>query len=184
MTRTLCLVGLLGLALSACGRDPFEIDWTENPQEHVLYALDRDELNQFTAFDMILKARVVLEDPQTEGDWDFAVDREGAGMVFLPPAVLGLTTRAAIAPIPNSEYEDVTVAPADTLLYVEDEPVPIALGTVYVVRTRFDSGPFGRVCQFFGKVEPLEIDPVAGVVRFLQDTSPDCNNRRLIPPDD
>lgn len=185
MTRTLCLVGLLGLApLAGCNEDPFRIHWTENPQEQVLYALDREELNQFNGFDMIGRLRVVIEDPQTEGAWDFAVDRQGGGMVFLPPTLLGLESRAGIASIPDSEYDDVVVAPSDTLAYVSDEPVPIALGTVYVVRTRLASGGFGRVCHFFGRVEPLEIDPVAGVVRFVQDTSPDCNNRSLVPPDD
>jgi hypothetical protein len=184
MRRKGCLVGLLGLALSGCGEDPFRIRWTENPTEQVLYALDREELNQFSGFDMIGRLRVVIEDPQTEGAWDFAVDREGGAMVFLPPRTLGLDSRAGIAPIPGSEYDDVTVAPADTLAYVVDEPVPIALGTVYVIRTRLASGGFGRVCHFFGKLEPLEIDAVAGVVRLVQDTSPDCNNRSLIPPDD
>jgi hypothetical protein len=58
------------------------------------------------------------------------------------------------------------------------------LGTIYVIRTRTVDGGFGRACQFFGKVEALEIDPVAGVVRIVQDTSPDCNNRSLVPPDD
>jgi hypothetical protein len=184
MTRKLCLLGLLGLALAGCGEDPFQIRWTEDPQEEVLYALDREELNQFSGFDMIGRLRVVIEDPQTEGAWDFAVDREGGGMVFLPPKALGLDSRAAIATIPGAEYADVRVAPADTLAYVLDEPVEIALGTVYVIRTRVASGGFGRVCHFFGKVEPLEIDPVAGVVRFLQDTSPDCNNRSLVPRND
>jgi hypothetical protein len=184
MTRTLCVLGLVGLSLAGCSEDPFRIRWTENPQEQVLYALDREELNQFSGFDMIGRLRVVIEDPQTEGAWDFAVDRQGGGMVFLPAKLLGLDSRAAIASIPNSEYDDVVVAPSDTLAYVLDEPVPIALGTVYVVRTRLASGGFGQVCHFFGRVEPLEIDLVAGVVRFVQDTSPDCNNRSLVPSDD
>jgi hypothetical protein len=184
MTRTLCLVGLIGLALTGCQEDPFRIHWTESPQEQVLYALDREELNQFSGFDMISRIRVVIEAPQTEGAWDFAVDRQGGGMVFLPPKLLGLDSRAAIAAIPESEYDDVVVAPSDTLAYVSEEAVPITLGTVYVIRTRLASGGFGRVCHFFGRVEPLEIDAVAGVVRFVHDTSPDCNNRSLVPPDD
>ena len=184
MTRKLWVVGLLGLALAGCNDDPFAIRWVENPTEQVLYALDREELNQFSAFDMIGRLRVVMEDPQTEGAWDFAIDRVNGEMVFLPPSLLGLNSRAAIAAIPGTEYDEVQAAPADTLAYEMDQPVPIALGTVYVVRTRSVDAGFGRVCNFFGKVEPLEIDAVAGVVRIVQDTSPDCNNRSLVPPDD
>jgi len=73
-------------------------------------------------------------------------------------------------------------APSDTLLYVTDKPVPVELGTIYVVRTHEQIGSYGRICVYYGKLEPLEIDLQAGVLRFLQDTSPVCNNRSLLPP--
>lgn len=171
---------LLG-ALSACDDDPFAVPWEENPFESTLYALDRPELNRPSAFDMTRRARVIVEGPQAAGLWDFAVDRQDGNMVLLPPPVLGVTSRAGIAAIPGVDYDDVREAPRDTTAFVTGEPVPVEVGTIYVVRTHEQTGSFGRRCVFFGRVEPLEVDLEAGVFRFRSDTSPECNNRRLVP---
>ena len=182
MRSVLCSVGVSCMFLAACDDDPFLIEWTENPQESVLFALDRDELNSPSAYNMLARLQVVIEDPVTEGRWDFAVDRQNGQMVFLTPRVLGIPSEAALVPFPGMEFEEMRRAPSDTLLYVTDKPVPVELGTIYVVRTHEQIGSYGRICFYYGKLEPLEIDLQAGVLRFLQDTSPACNNRSLVPP--
>lgn len=184
MTKRLLLPAALLVLTSACDDDPFLVRWEISPEEAVLYALDRGVVNEPSAFDLLTESIVIVEDPRIDGDWDFAVDRLGGQMVLLPPSVLGVTeSGVGIAPMPGMAFAEVTRAPSDSLLYVDDEPVPIDLGTVYVVRTHEQRGSFSRTCVYYGKVQALEIDAAAGVVRFLHDTSPDCNNRSLIPPD-
>ncbi|TVR57816.1 MAG: hypothetical protein EA421_00305 [Gemmatimonadales bacterium] len=179
---SLALLGILLTALAACGDDPFLLRWQENPREATLFSLDRPELNRPQAFDMLQGRRVIVQSAQEEGRWDFAVDRRDGQMVFLPPRTLGVVSEAALVPLPNIAFDEIRDAPADTAVYITREPVPIQTGTLYVVRTHQQSGPFGQICFYYGKLEPLEVNLEAGTVRFLFDTSPDCNNRRLVPP--
>ena len=182
MRLALFWVGAACALLSACGDDPFLLRWTENPREAVLFALDREELNTVSAFDMRVGIGVVIEDPSTEGRWDFAVERQSGQMVLLPPQVLGVLSRAAIVPLAGTQFAEVMRAPFDTLVYIDDEAIPVDLGTIYVVRTHRQPGSFGEGCVYYGKLQPLEVDFEAGTLRFLHDTSPDCNNRSLVPP--
>lgn len=185
MNRRLLPALLLGvillLTVTACGDDPFRIQWSENPQEATLYAMDRQELNRPSAFDMLQRRRVVLESPQTQGRWDFAVDRQGGSMVLLPPQALGVTSRAGIAPMPGVSFEDLREAPSDTTLYITREAVPLAVGNTYAIRTHEQRGRFGQFCTYYGKLEVMSLRPEDGVLIFRHDTSPECNSRRLIP---
>lgn len=180
--RTLCFATLVALALTGCAEDPFLVEWSENPRESVIYALDRDERDRPSGFDLWSSSRVVIESPQADGRWDFVLDRQDGELVLIPPRTLGVSSDAGIAPIAGVEYDEVRQAPADTASYSTSEPVPVELGTIYVIRTREQPGAFGQRCNYFGKVEPLEVDAVEGVLRFLFDVSPDCNNRSLTPP--
>ncbi len=173
---------LVAMATVACGDDPFLVRWTEDPRERVIYSLDREERNRPSAFEMLQGQRVVLESPEAIGRWDFALDRQGGALVLVPPRALGVTSDAGIARIPNVSYEQVREAPRDTAAYVTRSAVPLEMGTIYVIRTHRQPGRFGQQCSYYGKVEPLEIDDANGVLRFLFDTSPDCNNRSLVPP--
>jgi hypothetical protein len=179
--RTLAALVLVATA-AACGEDPFAFQWVENPRETTLYSLDRDERNRPTAFGMLNGERVVLENPATSGRWDFALDTRDGGLVLLPPRAVGVQSRAGIVEFPDVRFDEVREAPSDTAVYVTRDPVPLRMGSIYVVRTREQPGSFGQVCVFYGKVQPLEIDPVAGTLLFRFDTSPDCNNPRLVPP--
>jgi hypothetical protein len=179
---SLACLAVLGVVLWACGDDPFRLQWQENPRERVLFTLDRPELNRPQAFDMLQGRRVVVQSATEDGSWDFAVDRRGGEMVFLPPRTLGVPSQAALVPFPGATFEELREAPRDTAVYISREPVPIRQGTIYVVRTHQQAGPFGQRCFYYGKVEPLEVDLQAGTLRFLFDTSPDCNNLRLVPP--
>jgi len=181
-TKHLLSVVILAVALSACGDDPFSIPWVESPGETELYALDRQELNRPSAYNMFERLRVVVESAGSQNRWDFALDRQDGGLVLLPPSVLGVQSRAGIAPVPGAEYDEVREAPADTLAFITNAPVPVQMGTIYVIRTFDQSGRFGERCNYYGRLEPLEIDVEAGVLLFKHDTSPECNNRRLVPP--
>lgn len=176
-------LGLLvtSFLLAGCGDDPFLVRWRANPTEAVLFALDREELNKVSAFDMFFRTGVVIERSITEDQWDFAVERQGGQMMILPPGALGVESTAALVPFAGTEYDEVTRAPTDTLLYVSEEPIPVDLTAIYVVRTHQQAGSFGGACVYYGKIQPLEVDLEVGTFRFLFDSSPDCNNRSLVP---
>jgi hypothetical protein len=179
--RTLAALVLVATA-AACGEDPFAFQWVENPRETTLYSLDREERNRPSAFAMLDGERVVLESPAAAGQWDFALNREGGQLVFVPPRAVGVQSRAGIFVVPNVRFDEVREAPADTASYITSQTVPVSLGSIYVVRTRQQSGVFGQACTYYGKVQPLEIDVEQGTLLFRFDTSPDCNNTSLVPP--
>jgi hypothetical protein len=183
--RTLALaafvaVGTAGVA--ACGSDPFAIDWVESPDTVLLYSLARPQLNLVSGFDFYNRIAVRIEDSEATGNWDVAVDTRNGKIVLLAPGVLGVDSKARVARLPGTTFAEVIEAPADTTLYTATSPVPVELGSVYVMRTRQGFGSFGRVCVYYAKLEPLEIDPVGGTLRFVYDSSPVCNDRKLIPP--
>jgi hypothetical protein len=181
MKRTAPALLLLALLTAGCGEDPFVIQWEERPEETFLYSLDREEMFRPTAFNIVQRQEVIVEAGDTEGAWDFAVDRQDGVLVLLPPRILGLFGGAGIAPIPNARFQDVTEAPESPTAYFEDEAVPLELGTVYVIRSREQRGIYGESCNYFGKIQPLNIDQVAGILYFVHDVSPVCNDPSLIP---
>jgi hypothetical protein len=185
MKRLILLFAGLFLAVSAvaCGDDPFRIAWPGVPTESTIFSLDREELNRAAGFNMLERRPVVVEAPGAEGRWDFALDREEGALVLLPPQRLGVESRAGISPVQGASWEDVREAPRDSLAFVTEASVPLAAGTVYIIRTHTQLDFFGRQCVFYGKMEVVEMDGDAGVLRFLHDTNPDCNNRRLVPRD-
>lgn len=176
----LLAMGAVGAA--ACGDDPFKIDWVESPDTVLLYSLARPDLNKVSGFDFYNRYALVVEDAESTGNWDFAVGTRNGRIVLLPPGALGVTSKARVASLAGRTFADVTEAPADTLLYEARNPVPVELGTIYVWRTRQGYGSFGRVCVYYAKMEALAVDPAAGTLEFVYDSSPVCNDRSLIPP--
>lgn len=179
------LAAVTVVAATACDDDPFGLqDWTANPVELLVYSLARPELNLPSGANLYQKFTLRLESPGATGNWDIALDTRDGQLVFLGPNVLGLDSRVRIATMPDSNFDDVRRAPSDSTVYVSDEPVPVALNTVYVVRTNLYPGPFGGQCSFYSKLEPLELDVEQGTVTFVVDTNPLCNERDLVPPND
>ncbi|HSH75237.1 MAG TPA: hypothetical protein VLA09_06120 [Longimicrobiales bacterium] len=171
------LVGLAG-----CGDDPFSFNWNDAPDTVQLYSLARPELNLLSGFSFFDRTAVLVEAPGTAGTWDVAVDTRGQELVLLPPGALGITARAAIGVLGTVNFDDVTEAPEDTLLYEPEEPVSLSNGTVYVVRTNRRPGSFGSSCVYYAKMEPVTIDVPGGVLTFRYVSSPICNSRDLVPP--
>ena len=183
MTRSILLstAAVLLFGAVACGDDPFRINWEGNPVEATLFSLDRDELNRPSGFNMLERRTVIIESAAAEGRWDFLLDREEGNLLLVPAAAMGVDSRAGIVAVPGAAWDDVTEAPADSLVYITEEPVQAELGTIYIIRTHMQFDLFGRQCRFYGKVEPVELDGEAGILRFLHDTNPSCNDRRLVP---
>lgn len=174
-------VGLAGA--SACGDDPFQVDWVEAPDTVTLHSLARPDMNLSSGFDFINRVAVRIESPNATGNWDLAVDTRGGALVLLPPGSLGVASKAQVAALPGRTFQDVTEAPADTALYSSRLPVPVQTGTVYVWRTRQSFGSWGMVCVYYAKMEPLAVDAQAGTLTFVFDSSPACNDRSLVPPE-
>lgn len=168
-------------AAVACGDDPFALNWAAQPQTVVLHSLARPELNTYSAYNFNDRVPVRVDAPATSGGWDLALDTRNGDLVFIPPGALGIIDEARVLRMPNSTFDEVTVAPGDTTLYSAEEPVPVELGSVYVFRTREDLDRFGRRCLFYGKLELMEIDREQETVRFLFDRNPICDDRDLVP---
>lgn len=173
----------LAVGASACGDDPYAIDWVVDPDTVVLHALSSPAMNLPSGFDFYNRVSVVVEGAAATGQWDMAVDSRSGKLVLLPPGALGVSSKAQVAPLKGRSFDEVTEAPADTALYVARAPVPVEMGTVYVWRSRQSYGYYGTSCVYYSKMEPLAMDPEGGTLTFVFDASPACNDRSLIPPD-
>jgi len=171
--------------LVACGGGAFDPDYDARPDTVTLYSLARPELDLPSAYDFTRRRTIDVQDPGATGNWDLVLDTRDGELAFLAPRVLGIDSDAAIARLDGRTFEEVERAPADTAVYRALEPVPVEMGTVYVVRTRLASSGFGfGLCNFFAKLEPLEIRRELQSVTFVFDANPVCDDRRLVPPDD
>ena len=169
----------------ACDDDLFRIRWEEDPDTAFLYSLARPELNLLSGFDFISRIPVKIESPNSTGQWDVVLDTQGSELVLLTPEAMGITgSRTGIADMGDMTFEEVRRAPSDTTRYVTNVAVPVEVGTVYVIRTRQQSGLYGQRCNYYGKFKPLEKDVTAGTLSFVFDVSPICNSRKLFPEND
>lgn len=178
--RLACL--LIVLVLAACDEDPFTIIWAASPDTAEVYSLARPELDLFSAFSFVQRTPVRIERSGAAELWDVAVDTRAEGLVLLPPGALGISSRARVTELAGLAFADVLEAPQDTLLYTASEAVQLRLNSTYIVRTGARGQAFGTPCSFYAKLEPLVIDVPSGLVRFVFDASPSCNDRSLVPP--
>ncbi|MDX1647435.1 MAG: hypothetical protein R3304_09850 [Longimicrobiales bacterium] len=167
----------------ACGDDPFAFNWNDAPDTVLLYSLARPELNLVSAYNFLQGTPLQVEEAGATGNWDVAVDTRDGEIVFLPPGALNVSGAAQIAVLEGLSLDDVTRAPGDTLLYVDDQAVPVRPGNIYVIRTNRSRGSFGRSCVYYAKAEAIDIDPTGGTLTFREVTNPVCNDRDLVPPD-
>lgn len=177
------LLGLGSLVLSACGDDPFAVTWQNAPDTAEVYSRARSELYLPTAFNFPGRRPVYVEEPTSEVRWDMLVDTDGDGLVMLPTRAVGVVSTAGIFLVGGTDFEEVREAPGDSTRYVRDEPVEVVVGNVYVIRSHSERGAFGERCIYYSKMQPLEEDVANGVLTFLFDTNPICNDRNLIAPD-
>lgn len=117
----------------------------------------------------------------TTSSFDFAYNIEPSGRhVFLPLAVLGLSTEARVDPGLRSTtlaFDAIAEAPSDG--YVTRDTVPFSVGDRFIIRGRV-------VCAFlgvpqYGKVEVLAVDEQARVATLQTLTNTNCGYKGLEP---
>lgn len=170
--------------LTACGENIFDIKWTDaNVGVAVIYSLARPEINLPTAFNFVSRIPVEIHTPGATGSWDLVLDTQDGQLVFLPPGALEIISEVMFLEMPNMAFDDVIEAPKDSTLYTKDQPLPVEMSSVYVLRTHAAPGRFGLVCSYYGKLQPVLIEPVLGTVAFEYDVSTLCDDRGLVPED-
>jgi len=170
--------------LTACGENIFDIKWTDaNVGVAVIYSLARPEINLPTAFNFVSRIPVEIHTPGATGSWDLLLDTQDGQLVFLPPGALEIISEVMFLEMPNMAFDDVIEAPKDSTLYTKDQPLPVEMSSVYVLRTHAAPGRFGLVCSYYGKLQPVLIEPVLGTVAFEYDVSTLCDDRGLVPED-
>ena len=113
-------------------------------------------------------------------DFDFAYNVQTDGQhVFLPRAALGIDTANAVNPgfVERSEsFEAITTPPSGG--FVTEDPVPIAVGKRFVVRSRI-------TCNLgvpkYAKLEILTFDETIHLVTFRVLANDNCGFRSLEP---
>lgn len=176
---------LISAALAStlgCGDDLGLDDWNAIPDTVTIFSLSRPDLiNLPSAYDFVNHSALRVESPIAAGRWDLAVRHEGNALALVTAGGFpGQNSRAAIAPITGTTFEELAEAPEDTTRYTVG-PVVVQPGQVFAVRTRRAECSFSLSVRF-AKMRVLDVDPVAGSVRFVAITNPFCNDRELIPP--
>ncbi len=182
--RSLGIFALLLHVLSsaaACGRDPFALEWIASADTVRLYAISRPESNVEAGFDFGARRAVRIEAPATTSSWDLAVDIVDGKAVFVTPGFFGIESDAALAKLPDENFDEIENAPEDEDVYIGNRAVPITLGTLYVVRTRRLRSNYGQLCNHYAKMVPLDLDPVEHSLVFVFDTNGVCNSRKMQP---
>lgn len=149
------------------------------PDSVRLHSITSTRTNSVNGFDAASGLPVVIEVPGATGTWDFALGRSGDTLALLPPGSFGIESEAAVAPMPETSFDDIREAPADSLRYVFDAPVPLTPGQAYVVRTRQVTDIYGTICALYAKVEAIELDYASERALFAFLTNPVCYDLRL-----
>lgn len=113
-----------------------------------------------------------------DAGFDFAYNIESGGrQVFVPRAALGLPSQAADPGLQrrSEAFSEIVVAPSNG--YVTEEPVPIAVGERYVVRSRVICGALG--VPLYAKIEILGFD--ANLVTLQVLANRNCGYKGLEP---
>lgn len=176
------VVAAATLTVIACGDDLGLDDWEAVPDTVTIYSLSRSDLiGKPSAYDFVNHIELRAESPASAGVWDVAARHENGQLAVAPAASFeGQNSRAAIAAVSGTSFEELAEAPADTTQF-STAPLVVAPGQVFVVRTRRAPCAFSNSIRY-GKAKVLEVDATAGFIKFVAITNPFCNDRALIPP--
>ena len=185
MRNRFALILLAVVGLSAC-EDEFGLQpWDATPQDISLFSLSRSDLLGLpSGYDFVNRRVVEVEQPGAGGNWDVALAGTGTQLQLIPAGAFEgqAASRVGIAPITGTTYEQLNEAPGDTARYLKG-PVNVALGGIYVVRTRRAPCGFGSGVKF-GKIKAVAVDAEAGTATFSVVVNPYCNDRSFVPPED
>ena len=161
-------------------------DWEADVDTVTLYSVDRPEYQGLpSAYDIRSRRTQRVEDAAATGQWDVALTggADGAPLALTPlGAFFDVSSNAGIAPV-RGTFDEFDTAPTDSASYSIDAPTVLDVDTLYVIRSR-QAAVAGASCSNFAKLEPLEVDQVAGTFRFRITANPNCNDTALIPPED
>ncbi|MEJ2502960.1 MAG: hypothetical protein P8177_06530 [Gemmatimonadota bacterium] len=184
LTAPIVGVAVLVSALPFVGCDEYEIALLPVVDSVRLYSLARPEYTGFySAFDFFSPTRVVVEQAKLGAvtDFDMAFSEMDGQFVMLPAGIFQTfdITPGMIRIDGGVAFDEYDEAPSDG--YVTDEPVPLEVDALYVVRSRavqLSSGP----CTRYGKFQVKTLDPEGTVeFRFLRNNR--CNDRLVTEED-
>lgn len=124
-------------------------------------------------------SRPVRTDVSIEFDFIYDLTSDGSH-VFLPRAALGIDTANTVNPgfIRMTEsFEDITLAPGEG--YTTEDPVALALGDRFVVRSRVTCGALAL--PKYAKIEIVRFDDLVRTVTFRILANDNCGFRSLEP---
>lgn len=184
MKRTPTLATRIGLAalvftviFAACD-DPFADfvrDVPEFPSDATLFDFVTGRLQDPSAFDIVTEVTVRVD--QTN-QWDFMYRVTDGVSELVPFGVVADSVNDAGFIRAETSFEGVTEAPTEG--YSRSEPFPVALGDVFIARSRRDLSQI-LICNRYGKFEVVDIDTAAGTILLRYLINPNCGDRVLVP---
>lgn len=184
MNRLTCgaVVAALITVAAACD-DPNAIPDASAPNvvdTLFLWSLTDGPLTQPTAYS--INSRNGVRTWEVGNNFEFAFDEtDGGEPVFLPTDVLGLLGTGALKPglkrpAATATWDDMTRAPSNG--YIVSDTVPIAAGDLFYIRTTVSTCSFLGV-PLYGKLQVIDLDPVAHTVRVQVLANQNCGYRDL-----
>ena len=171
-----CLGLLLVAVLAACGGGD---DLPANPQANVIDTITIGSLSGTpitTPSGFSVASGAVRTDLSADFDFAFNIQPDGQP-VFLPRAELGLPSSTANPGVQrrNETFDEIDQASSNG--YVTDDPVPIALGERYMVRSRVVCGTLG--VPLYAKIEIIGFEDRLVHLKTLANVN--CGYKDLTP---
>lgn len=179
------LLPVLALGLGACDSAIGPGFWVAEPDTLLIYSASVPEYLGFrSAVDLAADPvrALPIEASGLIGNWDIALTHENGELALVPASAFeGLESRAAIAPMPGADFEDLARAPSDTSAY-SSQAVILEPNEVYVVRSRRANCGYTTGYRY-AKVKTIDVDAAAGTLRFAVIRNPYCDDRSFVPPE-
>lgn len=165
--------------LAACGDDPLFPDVELSTDTVTLTVPGSDAASALDLaraqipFTLLRRPELI----QDAGEWDVALRRSGAGLVFQPFAEPGSPFRGAGIRTSTEDYDGIDEAPRATSAY-GDQAVPATMNGVYLFRSR-QYAASGGVCVHYARAKVLATDAPAGTARVAIVINRNCDDERL-----
>ncbi len=170
-------------ALAGCKDNTGAIQWLATPDTVTLISASRPDVSGLgSGFDITSRLPVVIERLGSAGGYDFAITEQNGAFQFTPAGVLlGISNRAGIVPTTDTSLTAVRTATTDTSAYIQLRSVPVAIGPVYVIRSRRVSCLL-TTGSYYAKLQVISVNAPEGLVKFQVVENPNCGDQALVPP--